>query len=246
MTKQQVVSLKFHKVKPEQMPAEVKERGRSINRVFSRMTSTPSMLSDLPTQVSFGRSEKGRLGTTRRSINRAISKVFSLESEEGVVITSTRKLNPDDKVTKVFRLQSEEGVVITSTRKVDEPQDDFTASTISTSASLEHTMLQAQLENDALLLAAARKNVQSNVNKLTPRKSEGEARKNVCDTKDGEASIFNIISGAVGACSIRLCFERDEQPVNRKEVVIVSEAFVDDMSSLSGLSRFNRLGESER
>lgn len=267
----QVISLKFQQTtsrssEPEptkevKEPKEVKGRVRSISRVFSRMTST---LSSKSTQISVDKSSKGHLTPRHRSMNRVTSKVFSLASEDGIVITSTRKVEDKKNFTKVFQLHSEKGVVITSTRKVDEPQnyvyanDNSTLSTIlSHEDSKECNALQgAQLQKDALLLELVKQTAQSTIANDEVRNTSmpdaliiADAKKTSCcsprpsfvlpcDKKDGETTIFDRIRGAVGVCSIGLCFESQPKKNREGESIIMRSMKDDDMSSLSGMSRF--------
>ncbi len=273
-----VVSLQFHKAeqttsrssvseptKEVVEPNNVEGRVRSINRVFSRMTSTPPATSNLPTQMPVDKSSEGHLTPKPKSMSRGISKVFSIASEDGFVITSTRKVEEHKNVIEVIRLQSEEGVVITSTREVDKPQvDDAPAndnSTLSTILSHEDSkecdaLHQTQLQKDALLLAHVKQTVQStlandeirNASMLDTvivadaKKTFGTSKES--DKKDVETSIFSRLSGVVGACSMRLCFESGEPKNNREgEQIIIPQGYGDpdlddDMSSLTGMSRF--------
>mmetsp|Transcript_29346 Transcript_29346/g.59088 ORF Transcript_29346/g.59088 Transcript_29346/m.59088 type:complete len:265 (-) Transcript_29346:64-858(-) len=228
---------------------DVKGRVRSINRIFSRISIVPSSKTGLPAQVSVD--SKRHLTTPRpRTTNSLVSKV-----------TSTMKDKNFDQATTVFRLQSEEGVVITSTRKVDELREDAFAksnSTLMTVSSHEDSNYcgaknRSQLQNDALLLASAKqavgparaKDKDYVRNTSTPntfivaddKKTSGTNKESdLIDEEDREASIFRRIGGAVDACSMRLCFERDEEQF----IVIIPEGYFvdDDVSSLSGLSRF--------
>ncbi|KAK1749233.1 hypothetical protein QTG54_001172 [Skeletonema marinoi] len=242
---------------------DVKGRVRSINRIFSRISIVPSAKSGLPAQVSVDTKRHLTLTPRPRTANSLVSKVFSPESANGVVITSTRTMEDKnfDQSTTVFRLQSEEGVVITSTRKVDELREDAFAksnSTLMTVSSHEDSNYcgaknRSQLQNDALLLASAKqavgparaKDKDYARNTSTPntfivaddKKTSGTNKESdLIDEEDREASIFRRIGGAVDACSMRLCFERDEEQF----IVIVPEGYFvdDDVSSLSGLSRF--------
>ena len=269
---QQVVSLKFHKVKqtsrsqhePEQLPRpqaeKVKERVRSISRVFSRTQS------DLPKNISFDTCETGRLGARPRSINRVFSRVFSLASEDGVVITSTRKV-ADEHCTKLFRLPSEKGVVITSARKVEEHQHDLTASDDSIFSNISShfedekesdALRQVQDSDDDELLLTATKQTETTLIQTVQSKAKNEEVRNVrmfysfCMTdepdrsninypKDEETSIwhkFSVALGSFGSCSpFRSCFEG---PIcHEGEEVVIPRDELDDMSSLSGMSRFH-------
>ena len=200
----QVVSLKFHKVRHTSLPQhehgqkpphpaeKVKERVRSISRVFSRTTSGPPPSQyDLPTQISFDNSETGRLGAKPRSTNSVCSRVFSLESEDGVVITSTRKV-VDTTYTKVHSVPSEDGVLITSARKVEKHEHDSKASdnsTLSTFMSLSSqegddwkkdsdVLRQVQIsDQDALLLAATKQTVAADPMETVQSKAKNEQEK---------------------------------------------------------------------
>lgn len=204
MKNTQVVSLKFHKVrhtsppqhepgqKPPHPAEKVKERVRSISRVFSRTTSGPPPTQcDLPTQISFDNSETGRLGAKPRSTNSVCSRVFSLESEDGVVITSTRKVL-DTSYTKVHSVPSEDGILITSARKVEKHEHDSKASdnsTLSTFMSLSSqegddwkkdsdVLSQVQMsDQDALLLAAAKQTVATDPRETVQSKAKNEQEK---------------------------------------------------------------------
>jgi|SaaInl74LU_5_DNA_1037368.scaffolds.fasta_scaffold17482_1 hypothetical protein len=240
-----------------------KGRVRSINRIFSRISIVTSAKSGLPAQVSVDSKRHLTLTPRPTTANSLVSKVFSPESANEVVITSTRTMEDKnfDQATTVIRLQSEEGVVITSTRKVDELREDAFAksnSTLMTVSSHEDSNYcgaknRSQLQNDALLLASAKQAVgparakdKDHVrNTSTPntfivaedKKTSGTNKESdLVDEEDKEASILHRIGGAVDACSMRLCFERDEEQFI---VIIPEEYFVDDdVSSLSGLSRF--------
>lgn len=272
----QVVSLKFHKVRHTSLPQhepwqkpphpaeKVKERVRSISRVFSRTTSGPPPSQyDLPTQIT------GRLGAKPRSTNSVCSRVFSLESEDGVVITSTRKV-VDTTYTKVHSVPSEDGVLITSARKVEKHEHDSKASdnsTLSTFMSLSSqegdewkkdsdVLRQVQMsDQDALLLAATKQTVAADPRETVQSKAKNEQEKeearnismfdSLCmsdkggsytnDLKDEETSILHKISVAVGQCPLRLCFEGDAGPACHEGEDIFVKDTPDDMSSLSGI-----------
>lgn len=269
----QVVSLTCQKAKhttslssePEptnevEEPNTDKGRVRSINRVFSRMTSTPSVVSAPPTQISFDKNAGGHSTPRARSISRVISKVFSIASEDGIVRTSTRKVERKN-LTKVIR------VLITPTGKIDEPQEDDAASndlsTLPTILSHEDgnegdVVHEAQLQKDALLLAYAKQTVQSTLandenrnatmlgSLINSNAKETHGSGKESDKEGVETSMLNRISGAFGACSMRLCFERDEPAKNREgQQITISQGYgdlpnfvEDDMSSLSGMSSF--------
>ena len=273
MTKptEEVVIFKLHeqaKAKAKQTVKEsngygVKGRARSISRVFSRISSIPSATPALSRQELVD--AKGHLNLTPRSgtgtanMNRVVSKVFSLESEEGVVITSTRKV--EDK--KISQAQVFE-VVVTSDRKANElrDQDDVVAKSNSTPLTISShednsycdTLYRSQLQKDALLLASTKQAVQPARakcndyvgNTSTPdtfiidvdKKTTGTTNNKesgLFEEEDGGTGIFHTIGGAVDACSMRLCFERDEEHF----IVIVPKGFCvdvdDDVSTISGL-----------
>eukprot|EP00984_Skeletonema_dohrnii_P016584 scaffold7407_cov120-Skeletonema_dohrnii-CCMP3373.AAC.6 len=238
---------------------DVKGRVRSINRIFSRISIVPSAKSGLPAQVSVD--TKRHLTLTPRPTT--TNSLVNPESANGVIITSTRTMEDKNfNQARVFRLQSEEGVVITSTRKVDELREDAFAKSNSTLMTVVSShedsnycgaKNRSQLQNDALLLASAKqavgparaKDKDYVRNTSTPntfivaddKKTSGTNKESdLTDEEDREASIFRRIGGAVDACSMRLCFERDEEQF----IVIIPEEYIvdDDVSSLSGLSRF--------
>lgn len=197
-----VVSLKFHKVRHTSLPQyepgqkpphpaeKVKERVRSISRVFSRTASgLPPTQYDLPTQISFDNSETGRLGAKPRRTNSVCTRVFSLESEDGVVITSARKV-ADTTYTKVHSVPSEDGVVITSARRVEKHKHDSKASdnsTLSTFMSSQEgddwkkdsdVLRQVQMsDQDALFLEAAKQTVAADPRETVQSKAKNEQEK---------------------------------------------------------------------
>ena len=243
------------RINDEEGPNGTKGRVRSINRVFSRISSTPSAKSRLP-QLSVD--EKGHLTLTQKPsmMNRVVSKVFNLKTAGRVVITSARKVEGKNLAqARVIRVQSADGVVITSTR-MDKLRAAKSSSTLLTVPSQEDegsnhcdgALDRSQLQKDALLLAKAKQAVQPTRAKdkrcvrststpdtfiITVDKTASKASKEPSSNEgDEETSIF---WGAVDACSMRLCFERDEEEF----IVIVPEGFLnDDLSSISGLSRF--------
>ena len=241
-------------IKDEEGPNGVKGRVRSINRVFSRISSMPSAKSSAPQLSVDG---KGHLTLTQKPsmMNRVVSKVFNLKTAGRVVITSARKVEGKNLAqARVIRVQSADGVVITSTR-----MDKLRAKSSSTlltvpsqedegSNHCDGALDRSQLQKDALLLAKAKQAVQPTRAKdkrcvrststpdtfiITVDKTASKASKEPSSNEgDEETSIF---WGAVDACSMRLCFERDEEEF----IVIVPEGFLnDDLSSISGLSRF--------
>ena len=247
-------------IKGEEEPDDAKGRVRSINRVFSRISSIPSAKVGLPTKLSVD--EKGHLTLMQRPgmMNRVVSKVVSLKSADRFVIRSARKLEENNLAQgRVIRVQSVDGVVITSTR-MDELRDDAVAKsnstllTVSSHKDSNHcdALHRSQLQKDALLLAKAKQAVRPARAKdkdcvrntsapdtfiITVDKNASKTSKESSSFNegDGETSILHRISGAVDACSMRLCFERDEENF----IVIVPQGFLDDdVSSISGLSRF--------
>ncbi len=231
----------------------VKRRVKSIGRVFSRISSTPSATFALPKQELVD--AKRHLYLTPRSgsgtANRNRVQVFSLESADGVVITSTRSV--DDKTFSQAQVQPADGVV-TPDRKANElrVQDDMvgnsTPLTILSHEDNEYcdALHRSQLRKDALLLASAKQAVRP------PRAKGSDSRRNISSpstfildvdkntVSNKEPDLFEqedvgaSICGAFDACSMRLCFERDED----KFIVVIPHGFCvdanDDVSSISG------------
>ena len=246
-------------IKDEEGLNGVKGRVRSINRVFSRISSIPSAKSSAP-QLSVD--EKGHLTLTQKPsmMNRVVSKVFNLKTAGRVVITSARKVEGNNLAqARVIRVQSADGVVITSTR-MDELRADAIAKSSSTlltvpsqedevSNHCDDELDRSQLQKDALLLAKAKQAVQPTRAKdkrcvrststpdtfiITVDKTASKASREPSSSSEGDEET-SIFWGAVDACSMRLCFERDEEEF----IIIVPEGFLnDDLSSISGLSRF--------
>jgi len=273
MTKpvEEVVVLKLPqaKAKVKQTAEESNGNGvkggvRSISKVFSRILSTPSATSALPKQELVD--AKRHLYLTPRSTanrNRNRVQVFSLESADGVVITSTR--NVEDENFSQTQVQSADGVVITPDRKVNElrDQDGMVEKSNSTPLTiLSHedndycdALHRSQLRKDALLLASAKQAVPP------PRAKGSDSIRNTSTPGPGTliidvdknttvtnkepdlfeqgnvgASIFHRIGVAVDACSMRLCFERDED--EDKFIIVIPHGFCvdanDDVSTISG------------
>lgn len=115
---------------------------------------------------------------------------------------------------------------------------------------------RSQLQKDALLLAKAKQAVRpgrakdkdfvrntSAPNTSAPDtfiiavdKNASKTSKESSSSNEGdeETSILHRISGAVDACSMHLCFEREENFI----VIVPQGILEDDVSSISGLSRF--------
>ena len=165
----------------------VKGRVRSISKAFSRISSIPSATSALPKQESVDAKRHlhltPRSGTGTANMNRV--QVFSLESEDGVVITSTR--NVEDENFSQAQVQSADGVVRTPDRKVNElrVQDETVEKLNSTPVTiLSHednddcdALHRSQLRQDALLLASAKQAVR-------PPRAKGCDRVRITSTPD--------------------------------------------------------------